>query len=118
MQLTVEVPSELAPLLADAGAENFGQILALGLREWQSRSAADFPGMSAVIEQLAQLPEPADVLALRPSPEMQARAEELMAKARQGELSPDEKADWQRLEFVEHIIRMAKSRAAMKLKPS
>ena len=118
MQFTVEVPSELAPQLADAGEENFGQILALGLREWQARQGIEFPGLNAVVERLAQLPEPAEVLALRPSPEMQQRASELLAKCKNGGLLPDEEAEWRRLEFAEHIVRLAKARAAMKMNRS
>jgi len=116
MQLTVEVPSELAPQLADAGEQNFAQILALGLREWRSRQGVEFPGLNAIVERLAQLPEPAEVLALRPTPEMQERVNELLAKNRNGGLSPQDEAEWQRYEFAEHIVRMAKARAALKLK--
>jgi len=115
MQLTVEVPGELAPQLSAAGDENLPQILALGLREWRSREGAEFPGLNAIIERLAQLPDPQDVLALRPSAEMQQRASELLAKARSGGLTPAEEAEWKRLEFAEHIVRMAKAHAALKL---
>lgn len=116
MQLTVEVPSELAPQLADAGEQNFAQILALGLREWRSLQGAEFPGLNSIVERLAQLPEPEEVLALRAAPEMQQRASDLLAKSKSGGLSPDEEAEWQRLEFAEHIVRMAKARAALKLR--
>jgi hypothetical protein len=116
MQLTVEVPSSLGPQLADAGEQNLAEILALGLREWRSRRGAEFPGLNAVIERLAELPEPQEVLALRPSPEMQQRASELLAKSKNGGLSPEEDAEWQRLEFAEHIVRLAKARAALKLR--
>jgi hypothetical protein len=118
MQFTVDVPGELGQQLADAGAENFNEILALCLREWRSQQAAEFPGLNAVIERLAELPEPAEVLALRPSPEMQLRASELLAKSKNGGLSAQEEAEWQRLEFVEHIVRMAKARATLKLNRS
>src|SRR5215204_6845108 len=107
MQLTVEIPSNLAPQLADAGEQNLAEILALGLREWRSRRGQEFPGLNAVIERLAELPEPEQVLALRASPEMQQRANELIAKSKNGGLTPDEAAEWQRLEFAEHIVRMA-----------
>jgi hypothetical protein len=115
MQLTVDVPGELAPQLALAGEENLSEILALGLREWRSRSGSEFPGLNAIIERLAQLPTPQDVLALRPTSEMQQRATELLEKNRQGKLSPTEEAEWRQLEFAEHIVRMAKAHAALKL---
>ncbi|HZN33609.1 MAG TPA: hypothetical protein VFB80_07310 [Pirellulaceae bacterium] len=115
MQLTVEVPGELAPELSAAGDENLGQILALGLREWRTRRGAEFPGLNALIERLAQLPDPQDVLALRPTPEMQQRADDLLAKSRNGGLTPAEQLEWKQLEFAEHIVRMAKAHAALKL---
>jgi hypothetical protein len=115
MQLTVDVPIELAPQFAQAGEENFAQILALGLREWQSRSGEEFPGLNSIIERLAQLPEPRDVLALRPSPEMQQRSSELLEKSRSVGLSGSEQAEWKQIEFAEHIVRMAKAHAALKL---
>lgn len=115
MHLTVDVPSELAPQFAQAGAENYPQILALGLREWRLRSGDEYPGLNAIIEHLAQLPEPQDVLALRPSPELQHRARELLAKTRAAGLSASEQAEWNHLEFAEHIVRMAKAHAALKM---
>lgn len=115
MQLTVNVPNDLAPQFAQAGEENFAQILALGLREWRARGGDEFPGLNSIIERLAQLPEPRDVLALSPSPEMQLRASELLEKNRATGLSASEQAEWKQLEFAEHIVRMAKAHAALKL---
>jgi hypothetical protein len=115
MQYTVDVPSELAPQPTDAGEQNLAQILALGLREWRSRQKPEFPGLNAIVERLAQLPDPQEVLALRPTPEMEHRIGELLAKNREGGLSPDEEAEWERFEFAEHIVRVAKARAVAKL---
>jgi hypothetical protein len=115
MQLTVDIPGELAPELSAAGGENLPQILALGLREWRSREGAEFPGLNAIIERLAQLPDPQEILALRPTPEMQQRASELLQKSRESGLTPKEESEWKRLEFAEHIVRMAKAHAALKL---
>jgi hypothetical protein len=118
MQLTVDIPSSLAPQLADAGEQNLAEILALGLREWRSRRGSEFPSLNAVMERLAKLPTPEEVLTLRAAPEMQQRASELLAKTKDGGLTPDEEAEWQRLEFAEHIVRMAKAHAALKLRRS
>jgi hypothetical protein len=65
---------------------------------------------------LATLPSPAEVLALRPSPSFQQRAGELLAKNRTTGLLPDEEREWQRYEYVEHLVRLSKARAAQKLK--
>lgn len=116
MQVTVDLPGDLAPQLQQAGSEHLAQILAMGLREWKSSGAREFGGLSAVLEQLARLPEPQDVLALRPSEELQSRASKLLAKSKAVGLTAHEEAEWQGIEFVEHLVRIAKANAAMKLK--
>ena len=54
------------------------------------------------------MPDPQDVLALRPTSEMQQRADELLAKTRNGGLDLAEQREWKQLEFAEHIVRMAR----------
>ena len=115
MKVTVTVPDEL---VADLGAlqSDIPHILELGLRGWSARSGTTFEGVSDVLETLAGLPEPQAVLALRPSDRLQARISELLEKNRTEGLSADEEREWRQFEYVEHLVRMAKSRAALKLK--
>jgi demethoxyubiquinone hydroxylase (CLK1/Coq7/Cat5 family) len=47
---------------------------------------------------------------------MAQRTEELMAKGREQALSDDEKAEWAEIMRVEHLVRVAKAKAAIKLK--
>jgi hypothetical protein len=63
----------------------------------------------------ARLPTPQEVLALRPSPSLQARAEELLAKNRTTSLSDDERGEWDQYRYAEHLVRIAKAKAALKL---
>jgi hypothetical protein len=58
------------------------------------------------------LPSPEEVLALRPSPELKERISELLRKNRQEGLTPEEDAEWQRYETMEHLVRLAKAHAA------
>lgn len=116
MQVTVDIPADIAPNLTALGQGDLSQIIALGLREWQMRQGAEFAGLRGLYERLAQLPDPQDVLALRPAPELQQRMTDLLAKSKAGVLSPDEDAEWQRLEFAEHLVRVAKAHAAARLK--
>ena len=51
-----------------------------------------------------------------PLPELLTRISELLRKNRQEGLTPEENAEWQRYETVEHLVRLAKARAAAKLK--
>jgi hypothetical protein len=57
----------------------------------------------------------AEVLALRASPTLQRRVDELLAKNRTVGLDDEERREWQRYEHVEHLVRMSKARATFKL---
>jgi len=77
---------------------------------------AGHPGMAAVLEALASLSTPEEVLALRPSAALQERIEELLERNRSGRLSAEEQREWEQYQHVEHLVRLAKARAALKLK--
>ena len=47
----------------------------------------------------------------RPSPEAQQRLAELIERAKEQRLSPDEKAELDHFMELEHILRMAKAKA-------
>ena len=113
--ITLRIPDELAERLGGR-EDQLAQILELGLREIDS--AAGFAGASDVLELLASLPAPEDVLALRPSEELQRRIDELIEKSRAGSLSQAEEAEWERYEYLEHLVRMAKAKAHMKVRRS
>jgi hypothetical protein len=118
MQITVDLPNEFGQQISEAGPENVSHIFSLGLREWRLRDGAEFAGLHGLLERLAQLPEPSDVLNLRPTLEMQTRATELLEKNKSGSLSEAEESEWQRLELAEHLVRIAKATAALKLQQS
>jgi hypothetical protein len=86
------------------------------VREWQARGKQGYAGLSSVLEKLVGLPDPTEVLALRPTPELQERLESLLARSRDGELSPSDQREWNQYEYVEHLVRLAKLNAARKLK--
>ena len=115
MEITLSVPEELATRLRTVEKE-LPQILELGIREWHARREAGFSGMFGVLETLATLPTPEEVLALRPSSTLQERIEDLLDKNRSGGLSPEEQQEWEAYQYVENLVRLAKARAALKLK--
>ena len=86
------------------------EILELGLREWLS-SPPGYAGLNDVLETLASLPSPDEVIALRPSATLQTRIETLLEKNRSDGLSVEERKEWEHYEYIEHLIRMAKIRA-------
>jgi hypothetical protein len=115
MEITLRVPDELAARLR-AVENELPQVLELGIREWHARREAGFSGVAGVLETLASLPTPEEVLALRPSPALQERIEELLDKNQSGGLSPAEQREWEQYQYVEHLVRLAKARAALRLK--
>ena len=117
MPTTVTIADDVAKQLKPYEAQ-ISQILQLGIREWQARREAGYNGMSAVLEKLASLPSPEEVLALRPAPPLQERIDLLLEKNRTIGLSVDDQREWDGYEYVEHLIRLAKANAARKLKES
>ena len=112
MDLTLSIPDDLATRLR-AVEDRLPEILELGLRELLS-SPPCYAGLSDVLETLARLPSPEEVVALRPSPILQARIETLLEKIRTDGLTSEERKEWERYEYIEHLIRMAKIRAVQR----
>jgi len=113
--ITLQVPDHLAERLRGR-EDQLEQILELGLREINSSSG--FAGASDVLELLASLPAPEAILDLRPSERLQHRIDELLEKNRTGGLSDQEEVEWERYEYLEHLVRMAKARAQVKIRTS
>ncbi len=114
MEITLTVPEELA-LRVRPFEKELPQILELGMQAWNARGESGFSGLTDVLETLASLPAPEEVLALRPSPVLQGRIDELLEKNQGGGLSAEEQRVWEQYRYVEHLVRLAKARAALKL---
>jgi hypothetical protein len=114
MEITLTVPEDLGHRLR-AVEGHLPQILEMGMREWQAHGGRGFAGLADVLETLASLPSPQDVLALRPSETLQQRIDELLEKNQSGGLSPEEQREWEQYSYVEHLVRLAKARAALTL---
>jgi hypothetical protein len=112
LQVSEELASRLRPL-----QDQLPQILELGLRELHA-APPQFEGLSDILETLARLPPPQEILALRPSPALQERISTVLDKLRNGGLSADEERDWQKYQYIEHLVRIAKAKAALQLKSS
>ncbi|WP_438021800.1 hypothetical protein [Sorangium sp. So ce233] len=112
--ITLDLPDELADRLRSL-SDRLPSILELGLRELDASSVISFSGAADILELLASLPTPEEVLALEPSPQLQTRTSELLYKSRTAGLSPAEEAEWQHHQFVEHLVRLAKATAGLKL---
>ena len=115
IEMTLKIPEELASRLRPLEDE-LPRILEMGLREFETTRQSGFGGFADVIERLADLPTPEEVLALRPSAALQARLSALLEKNRTDGLSSEEEHEWAAYGYLEHIVRLAKASAALKLK--
>jgi hypothetical protein len=115
MSITFTIGDDLANQLKPY-EDQLTEILKLGIREWQARGESGYTGVSSVLEKLAGLPDPEEVLALRPAPQLEQWLETLLEKNRTSGLSPSEQREWDQYEYVEHLVRLAKISAARKLK--
>ena len=112
--ITLSLPDDLASQIR-AQQQQLPKILELGLRELNAGGQSGFDGAADVLELLAALPTPEEILNLRPSLRLTARVAELIEKSRDGQMTPPDVEDWERYEYLEHLVRMAKAAAQMKL---
>jgi hypothetical protein len=111
MQVTIEIPDELAERL-NQEREQLAKIIARGLRQ-------DWPGNSALTEEvitfLARGPDAEEIVAFRPSEASAERVRELLDKNRQGTLKPAEEEELDRIESLNHLFTLIKAHARLHL---
>ena len=115
MQVTFDLPDDVVAQLQPF-EDKLPQILEFGLRELNVKLQSEFSGVAEVLEFLASLPTPEAIIALRPSEALQAQLSTLLEKNRTVGLTSTEEQLWQGYQYLEHIVRMAKARAFVKLK--
>ncbi len=114
-EITLNLPEELV-LRVQALEEQLPEILELGMREFQASSQIGFKGAGEVLEFLASLPSPEEIITLRPNQTLQNQIDNLLEKNHSGSLTPSEEQLWQQYQYLEHLVRMAKAKAYLKLK--
>lgn len=113
----IEIPQELATRLIPL-ENQLTRILELGIRELNAVTQPGFNGAAEVLEFLASLPTPEEIVKLRPSKAFQARISYLLEKNRTTGLTPEENQEWEQYQYLEHLVRIAKANALLKLKKS
>jgi len=93
MPINLEIADDLATQLKPYQAE-LREILEFGIRERQARGEAGYSGLSGVLEKLASLPTPEEVLALRPALPLQERIDALLEKNRAAGFSLEDQREW------------------------
>ena len=114
MSITMTIPDHLARRLEPYESQ-FEEIVEIGLREVCSRGQPGYSSVEGILEKLAELPSPLDVLALRPSESLQHRLDELSEKNTRSGFTDAERHEWERYAYAEHLVRMAKIHAMAKL---
>ena len=71
--------------------------------------------MAEVLEFLVTLPSPEEIIALRPSKTLQAEIDNLLEKNKTIGLTSQEEEKWEQYQYLEHLVRMAKGKAYLKL---
>lgn len=117
MTLTLDLSEDLEGRLRPF-EDQLPQILELGLRELNAVAQPGFAGIAEVLELLAGLPSPEEILALRPSPALQDRINALLEKNRTQGLTQTEEQEWERFQYLEHLVRIAKAKAKARLNAS
>lgn len=117
MKVTLELPDEWADCLPAKEAE-LAEIVATGLRRRKGRACQVVQHLDDLVDTLAELPSPEEVLALRPSPILAERIKLLLDKKRNQLLTPEETNEWEGIMRTEHLMRIAKAKAAIRLKRS
>ena len=114
VEITIQVPDVLGQQLRRF-RERLPEILERGLRETLAEKPGEFQDENAIIELLTSQPMPEQVLAIRPTPELQARVSELLGRSKEGELSRQEETELERYLTLEHLVRLAKAHAHKQL---
>jgi hypothetical protein len=115
VKVTLDLPDEWAECLPSKEAE-LAEIVAVGLRRRKGRANKEIHHLADVVDTLAELPSPEEVLALRPSATSARRTNILLEKKRDENLTTDEAAEWEDIMRTEHLMRIAKAKAAIRLK--
>jgi 16S rRNA C1402 (ribose-2'-O) methylase RsmI len=92
MQITIEVPDRLGEQLKQLG-DRLPEALDRAVQELTPTGTTTYQDDSQIVELLASQPSPEVVLAIRPSPALQARMSELLAQNKSATLTRSEEVE-------------------------
>ncbi|MDB9512194.1 hypothetical protein PN499_13455 [Kamptonema animale CS-326] len=114
MQIILEVPDLLGEKLQQLG-DRLPEALDRALRELTATENIPYQSDRQIVELLASQPGPEAILAIRPTPALQARMSELLDRNKSGNLSAKEEVELDRYLLLEHWVRLAKAHAYKRL---
>ena len=113
MQIILEVPEILGEKLQQLG-DRLPEALDRALRELAPETIC-YQDDRQIVELLASQPSPEEILAIRPTPALQARMSQLLDRNKSGTLSATEAVELDRYLLLEHWVRLAKAHAYKRL---
>ncbi len=114
IEITIQVPDTLGRQLQQI-PERLPEVLERGLREILAEDSGPPHDEQTILAVLTSQPTPEQVLALRPSAELQARIDDLLDRSKQSELTAPERVELDRYLLLEHLVRLAKANAYRRL---
>jgi hypothetical protein len=105
--ITLELADDLAKSIT-AVRHRLPEIIALGLNKLSPLPAQAY---AYILSFIASGPTPEQLMAFRPTPEMQERLEALLEKSRSDTLTDLERQELEEYERIEHVVIMLKARA-------
>jgi hypothetical protein len=114
MEITIQLPDPLGQEL-QRFKDRLPELIDRGLRELLAERQVEFQDENRIIELLVSRPTPEQVLALKPTPELQARLSDLLQRSKRDELSAVEAGELERHLMLEHLVRLAKAHAYKQL---
>ena len=110
VDITIRIPDDLGRQL-EQYQDRLPELLERGLCDVQGEDIAGASDAAEILAVLASQPTPHEVLALRPSDEMQMRASGLLRQSKAEALTRAEESELDRYLYLEHLVRLAKARA-------
>ena len=101
--ITIDIPDGSAQLAQVR--DRIPELLALSLQQ----PAVPAHIYREILDFLASQPTPDEIVAFRPTPEMQARLMTLLDRSRAGRLTPAEQAELDEFERIEHVPVLLKA---------
>jgi hypothetical protein len=112
MQLTIEIPDELAEK-AESERERLIELIQRTLRQ----PTTGKPGViQEVFQFLARRPSSEEILAFRPSAQAVERLSDLLDKNREGLLTTDEESELDTMQSLNHLFALLKVQARHQLR--
>ena len=114
IEITIQIPETLEQQV-QRFQDRLPEALERGLRDLSTEHSTTFQDENRIMELLSSQPPPGQILAIQPSPELQARVSELLERNKQEKLSSSEERELERYLTLEHLVRLAKAHAYKQL---